>query len=1011
MRLKTFLPAFLAAGILSVGAEQVVFEENFENPAHAARWKMTGGQIDPKRYALSRFLTVGGKKQLSLQDFDWGGDPMKTTAATPEFSPCAAWRVEFDFSFTPGHAAKRSNYTANVLLLDGEGGVIWDLPIHYVSTVPGGKLLGELPVEDGRSYRLRLTMAHNDQLAEVTLTDPATGKEEILRDRKPAKHTPLTRLRFEAVSGWENMGVLNIGNLVVTNLGAPVERVRESIGSLENDRMKLSFTAAGETELSCREEGGGWSKLGLLGAPELPGGTAAAKFRAVKLRNDNPSRPRVDYQQIASATEVAGSGGQVFGVAALDSTGKQLYLLQWTLFPEAARLRIYPEGEVPSGWGENLVALPFRPAAGTTEQVRFAPERQYLHRTGGEPESAGRGQVIEFTNGRSSAAIAVNGEMPTWWQFYRKGKLYCEMKQVSLPWATDFACGTIAVSVRGDGGARRREAIARAGDERLLLEVESPDPFFLIAEPGPWRLTARIGNYFRKPQRIDLRYRIVDFDGKVLADETVSQVVPPGGEWSLPVAVRLDRQGPVYAEFHASHEFAGDFRRVCGGLLPEHRFRAGGESRIGMAAFRGDVGPHTEYRSPEAMLRLMKRIGVSLIRQPAGNDASAHALGIRTWYANDLNAAEAKRYFDGEPSWMNDPEKRREWLRGNLERTRKNGSEVFEFSNEWNLSGGEQRAVRAARYAEEWLPPLRELRDEAFPEIRLGGLSIANGDLPFMQAVYDRGGWKNFDYLVFHASGVPRSPELGNNYWSYMKTLETIREALRRFEEKPLYISELYAPAAPNLSISNNERTAADDLALEIALAVALDVKNVMLYCFDDFDRPNLSGKRFPEPLERERHFGLIRRDWVPKATLWSYATAARFFDPGDFLGDLKFDDRAIKGMLFDRGPNGRFALLWSRRDGLRDHEVATPQTFHRAPWIPTGVTPPVELKLRAAGREIIVTDVVGRSRKLTPGPSGDVAIQLTESPVYVEGAALTSEEGEFFRKLSPKYHIRKTEP
>ena len=144
--------------------------------------------------------------------------------------------------------------------------------------------------------------------------------------------------------------------------------------------------------------------------------------------------------------------------------------------------------------------------------------------------------------------------------------------------------------------------------------------------------------------------------------------------------------------------------------------------------------------------------------------------------------------------------------------------------------------------------------------------------------------------------------------------------------------------------------------------------------------------------------------DWMPKLTLWAYQTAARFFDPGEFLGDLNFSEPGARGLLFDKGPNGKFAVLWSRKDGLREQEAIIPQGFHRAPWVATDVTPPRPLALTAEnGKSIRVTDVVGETKLLTADRNGIVILPLTESPVYVEGARLVPVAGEIFRLLSPR--------
>ncbi len=990
---------------VSAGANEgrVLLKESFQSPEIAKRWTFSGHR-NGERYTSAGISRDGKRAVLMLQDYDWAGDP--AIACSPRFEPSEAWELSYDFKFSPpGWGKEKNPYSFRITLLDSSGETVAELGGRYLRTVPGGFLPGDLPVRDETWYRVKAELIHTDRLLDLSVTDLESGRTRKVGNIRLQSDRPPVQIRFEVIPGHDTHGVLKIADLAFVDRGALRTRERGQIEILENERMKLTFHADGFTSVEFRNDDGAWHPLGMIGVPELPGrAELPAEFRGVALEDDNPELPRIDYRMIPTATDVKGASSKVFGVEALNEKGGRLYLLQWTLFPEGARLRIYPSGKVPQEWGKNLCAVPFIPAAGIRETARFSPERFYLHRTGGEPEEKIRGQVIEFGGERGHAAIAVSGESPTWPEFWQDGKLRVAVNLARLPWAPDFYSGTIAFSVRTDQGARRREALARAGDERLLMEVESPDPFWLLKEPGTYRLQAHVGNYFRKRQRIDLHYVVRDFHGNILREDTVSNIVEAEAECSIPISVEITRPGPVFFDIFASHEYAGDYRRVCGGYLPEYRFRAGKMSRIGMTGWRNNPGQVTESRTPEQVLSMMRRIGVSLVRQCYGYEELAHSLGIRTWYHNNIGDWDnVLRHARGENSWLANRESVKKFMAGNLKNTRASGSEVFEFSNEWNLSGGERKAKLAEVYAF-YASALREVRDRDFPEIKLTGLSIANGDMPYMRTVYEKGAWDDFDYLAFHAAGITRSPENDDSYWSYLGTLKTIREATREFGDKPLYISELYSASGPNFGVTNNQRTTADDLCIQMALAVAADVKNVMLYMFNDFEPPHLIGTHVKQDRKRECHFGLFHRDWMPKVPLWAYQTAAKFFDPGEFLGDLQFENPDARGLLFDKGPNGKFAVLWSRKDGLREQEAIIPQGFHRAPWVATDVTPPRPLALTAEnGKSIRVTDVVGETKLLTADRNGIVILPLTESPVYVEGARLVPVAGEIFRLLSPR--------
>lgn len=976
--------AFVVLALTGVAAAgQPVLHQEFDGASSG--WRLSSFRKGD-HYASARFL----EGRLSLQDFWWGGEPFGAEAVSPQFRPCRYWKVEFDFRFQPVPGAK-NEYRSVVSLLSESGETVVELPVRWKGGEAEGTLPGNLKIRAKNWYRAKLSLHCDDDRWDLELVPRETPAETQRAEALSLRHVaPVRQLRFEAVSGGGNMGVLDVDNLTVTDLKSSVPRRRAVLGTLENGGGRLVFLPSGRVELF-RVEEGKTRFLGVLGVPETAGESPV--FRLQKLRNDAPDFPRVDIEGIATGTEVRGSNAKVIGLLASDAEGKKKFLAQWTLFPEAARLRLYRFGTPEKARPE--VLLPFAPAAGIQPGARFQPVRTLP--TPGEPEQQTRAMLQEFTGqGRRLVAAAAPG-LP---EFFRDGRFRLEWKLTKMPWQPEMFCATLAFSLRPDDGTARREAAMLAAEDRIILELRSGDAFFLHDRPGKVRVTAHTANNFRTPLRVDVEYRARDYGGVTVAEGTFSKVLAPGEPWACSIPLELKEAGPVWMEATARHRYGADYARICTGVLPPAPVRSGRESRMGIAAYRGTVGAHTEVRSERQLLELMRRIGVRYLRATSSPE-TARELGFTLWYHNNIAGTAADDYFAGRPSWLNDPEKRREFLRGNLETTRKRGAELLEFTNEWNLSGGERKAVRAERYAKEWLPLLCEERNRTAPEIRLGGAVVANGDLPYLRKIHEAGMWDKFDVLVFHASGVPRAPDNPSDvYWNYLKTLVDIRKALREFGDKPIYCSEFYAPTAPNTSCSNNERSGAEDLALMFALGTAADVKNMMYYRLDDIDRhtPIATVAQLGEPQHRESYFGLVRRDWVPKASLWSYAAAARFFDRAEFKGDVELGPELF-GLLFD-SPQGEFAVLWNRREGYVDHEAFTPRPWHRPPWQELWTRQdPVVLP---ADRFVTVTDVVGRSRKLSP-VSGKVTVPLTGAPVYVKGAKLKPVKGYFSKLLFPE--------
>ncbi|MBQ9776044.1 MAG: hypothetical protein IJW17_08420 [Lentisphaeria bacterium] len=754
--------------------ENIVFQENFDTAPNSKKWQLKFKSYPDKTYTASRIL----KKELSLQDFYWGGDI--ATAKSPEFAPCETWQIEFDLCFQSVPSGKKKDYQYKIQLLTANGEIAVEFPILCDGKTPGGKLLGKIPLEEKKYYRITATRKYQDQRFDIIAEDKQSGKKSSLQDISFTRDIPVVRLCFQAVTGWDAKGIMAIDNIVIKTFGKPVKRIFKAVTFMKNDFLSLAVSADGKTEI-CDKNG---QQLFILGVPELPGQIQASFFKPVKLQNDNPTSPVVYYETIATSTHLAGSQNQVLGVEAYDSNGKKLYLMQWTLFKKGARLRILPQLILNENRHKNIAGIPFFPAVGYREVNRFAPMRLFQHPTGGEPTDEVRGQIVDF----QSFAIGIAGNMPDAWNFYKKDNIRFEIKNTQMAFGKDFPCGTVAFSLRSNPQARRREILARAGDERLVMDFSHPHPFFISDHPGTWQGDIHIGNYFRKKQRCSVNYTARDYNGTIIASGKFSEVLAEDQETVFPLKLNLDKPGPVYIELFGHHESGGDYIRICGGYLPRYDFKAGKESRIGVSAFRGTVGAHTEKRTPEEFFRFMKHMGISLTRMAYGVEDTAHKHGIRTWmHLNIANDAHTRDYFDRKrTTWLNIPENREKYLKAQMQRAANSGAEVYEFSNEWNLHGGDNRAHRAELYAKDWLPLIKKLRDKYFPQLKIGGLVIANADMSYMQKVYENGGWQLFDYLVFHASGVPRSAENDDNYWSYFRTLKNIRKALNNYGEKPL---------------------------------------------------------------------------------------------------------------------------------------------------------------------------------------------------------------------------------
>jgi len=712
-------------------------------------------------------------------------------------------------------------------------------------------------------------------------------------------------------------------------------------------------------------------------------------------RKSIPPGEKVHVENVATALQSTESG---FPEVYVDyRCEKGALAVFWTLMPQTVHMsfRVAPAEGV--SHSEGLATLAFSLAEGAKLAERIKPARWHQHPHGGVPFQLTAGMADRYTYGKTSLVRANDHGFPALYDGQTR-KIHLHTRDVARPWLTNELQANVAFAVGQASPAIMPRSVAIAGRDRLMMRVVSQDPFFLQDScDKPLVVEAQVVQTTPGSQRIDLHYVARDFDGRVVGDGSLNRRCRPMEVWRAPIVLGTDRVGPVYLEVVARVDRATVVDHVCGGVLPVREFADGQASRFGISAYRGGVGAHTELRTEEQLLALMSRIGVRWLRA-SGDHALAQRKGFFTWYQNSVLGPPAEAYKRGKPSWVNKSANRENFLAGNLQFVLDHKDLVFEFTNEWNLWGGEGKGLLAAKYAKDWLIPLKRLRDKMAPHVKLAGCVIANGDLVFLDKVYKAGGWDQFEILSFHAAGEPRTPDFddGNTYWSYLATLRRIHESMRKYGRKELWMTEFYAPCAPNSTVSNNERVAAENIPLMCGLAVAADVRGFMLYCLDDYDGPEeiKTSSQVGAPAERESYFGLVRRDWRPKAGLWAYQAAAYYLDGATFVGDIKLSEPWLHGLLFE-SRQGRVALLWSRKDGYLLQPPAHPRATHRPPW--QGFwTSRIRIELAAAGSGVTIVDCVGHVRRVTPDSDGKVTIELTGAPIYLLGAAFRTHSGRF---------------
>lgn len=1030
----------------AVAAEAVVYAENFSKAGDFNAlgettsgpyqgWRATGiANTDKRGYALARVLADEGGRHLSVQDFRWGGNPAGAEATTPVFSAGRYWRCEFVVQWQPHPLGKGDQkIEAQVSLINTLGGELVRLPFR--SEGSGGSLCtgpGNLPLTAGDWYRVTLTKANlNDDRfdLEIECLSLGPGKKhqmkvgehavvKALPTEQPTKGDAVfAAMRFSAVAGWSNMGTLNVSEIRVTSTDHSAGPRREAGAQTLSARgYTLIVQPTGAVDLYAatkgQEAGKGLSPGVFVGGVSdyrwgnwvSAGSVPEIVVRQGRSMEQSRRRSAVEFSGIAtSVADERIPWTEVELRFPPEKGGINPVVVRWTLMPSVARMDMWAsQGKEAAEVGGSLL---FARSADARFLEEEKPARWLHDPSGGVPVQETKGMVTVWQSGDTTWAVAnahgfrqlVDGD----------DRLNFWMGTIHQPWRSDELRGSIAFAFGQDEAAVAEQAVAVAAHDRVCLGLQADAPFYVYDHPGPIALRGVVSNLFHAAQRADVSWKAVDYDGEVIGTGSVSRWLEPFEIWRPEVTVTPEGTGPVYLDVVAKTDYGSEFQHICLGVLPRRDFADGEASRFGISAYRGTVGinGHTEARSQGQLFDLMSWMGVRWLRQ-TGDWKLAKAKGFHLWYHNNVPDGEATAaYFQGKPSWLSNPASRAAFIDGNLRTALDQGAEVFEFTNEWNLKGGEQKAALAEKYAKDWLPLIKARRDAIAPSIKLGGAVVANADLPFLQKIHDLGAWGDFDLLVFHDSGVPRSPDTDEDvYWSYLKTLSDIRKTLRLFGSKELWMTEFYSPTAPNTSVSNNERVSAQDLVLMVGLAVAADVRGMMYYCLDDFDRQEqiATPADVGEPIYRENYFGLLRRDWTPKAGLWAYATCAWMFEGARFLGDARLPGKT-EGLVFE-GKRGKFALIWDRSEGYLRQERSAPRNFHREPWekfwtLETDLRLPVAD--RAAGLTVI--DAVGRSTTVKPASDGVATLKVSGAPVFVIGADLQVERGKYSKLFYPE--------
>jgi hypothetical protein len=508
----------------------------------------------------------------------------------------------------------------------------------------------------------------------------------------------------------------------------------------------------------------------------------------------------------------------------------------------------------------------------------------------------------------------------------------------------------------------------------VVLKTDKAYNWFEPADGQPL-VTTTLTNAKQTPQTVTLNIVARDFDGNKVVDQQHPITLEAYASKQVTIKLPASDHAIYFVEASAQQTDVEVLDRTNVVILSPFTFKQDPKtSMFGIAA----AWPMPSY---EDSLRLIKRMGIRWTRNPINTNPALIPAWLHTNVHTNIHPAEL------EPKDPANIEKR---LRDMLIKAETFHAYQLEFANEWNMRGGINKAQYASTYVHNYLSVLDRIRKETHSTVKITMMGLAGMDQGFLRKVYEEGGWDMFDVLNLHPGRGnytvdydPNDPGIvgeHGTYWNFYGAVRIIKKMARQYGEKPIILSETYAPTYPNSFWEDSYRNAAENVVLTNALAMAEGMQRVFWYQLND---SVWWARGMARNTDREFHFGLLNRDLSFKPSAIAYCNVAQALDQATFIKHLTFaSDSNAKGLLYDT-PHGNVAILWNRVDGYtlskRAEHFASPE-----PWVDTWKTK-VPMTFKATGKTVTTADAIGR-KKTIPVTDNKVQLILDGAPLIVTG-------------------------
>jgi len=510
---------------------------------------------------------------------------------------------------------------------------------------------------------------------------------------------------------------------------------------------------------------------------------------------------------------------------------------------------------------------------------------------------------------------------------------------------------------------------------------------------------ARFSNVTDRPQkaRVDLVAR--NYDGELLLRDTRQLELSARARTVVDNYISPTRRGIVFLDAILSWDGGQQTTRTTFGILPERPADAPRpESPFGMAAIVANPDRYPDQFEMAKVLPLMQRIGVRWIRSgwfPLKDDITAEDERVTRERSELLRGHGILPHVQLGASVPEDDglEAYKQRLASSLERF-KWVSDYIEVGNELNYS------ATGTRYVEQMLRPTHEIMRRVHPGGKIMSMGLGGVTKEWLGEFVQAGGMDLVDVLSVHPGCHPRAPEFWEGWrgWVFRPQMLDAAKAAREHGGKQVWITEAYAPTAPQRS-QLDLRSAADYLVRNYVCAMALGVQVDEWYQFQD----GVWFAQRPRPDDLEYNFGIVYTDLTPKPAYIAYGVMTEQLEGARYAGRLDLGADDLYGVRFMKD-GARIDVLYSYRE-KHETDIAwwPPEKFKDdsrkpgEPWVERW-REPVTVELAAAG-QVQVIDIMGNTRTVAPR-DGKVSLALNGSPVYVHGLGPAPQQDTFWEDI-----------